>query len=311
MLSGLNHIFSTGETHGRAVRSRNRLIAQSPAIGWQTLYAAIFEEAPLEATEAALGHPSLIYHLARPTEVTRKIEDLAREVSLIGPRGITITPANVKARWHHDGHPEILQVYVHRATYESVVAEMYGCEPAAAAIIPSLGIYDPFLEQLLLAVATALREGQAEDRVYADTLGQTIAVYLARRHSLRSGGAQLPKEPAVPSWKMRRLSDFIEENLGNPLSLESMANQVSLNALYLPRAFKKAFGQTPHQYLLQRRVERAKVMLINTELPISEIALTTGFSSQSHLSHWFSKFTGVSPAAFRHVQSIRKFHSRS
>ena len=308
MLSRLNHVFATGETHGRALKQRNRLIAQSPAIGWRSLYAAIFEEAPLEANEAAIGHPSLIYHLARPTEVTRRIEDLTREVKLIGPRGITITPANVRARWHHDGHPEILQVYIHRAMYESVVAEMYGCEPPAASIMPSLGIYDPFLEQMLLAVASALREGHVEDRVYADTLGQTIAVYLARRHSLRSHTAQLQKEPTIPSWKMRRLSDFIEENLGNSLSLELMANQVSLNALYLPRAFRKAFGQTPHQYVLQRRVERAKALLIDTELPISEIALTTGFSSQSHLSHWFSKFTGVSPAAFRHAQSFRRRH---
>jgi hypothetical protein len=61
-------IFATDETHGRALRASNRLIVHSPAVGWRSLYGAIIEESPFEATEPPMGHPALIYHLARPTQ---------------------------------------------------------------------------------------------------------------------------------------------------------------------------------------------------------------------------------------------------
>jgi AraC family transcriptional regulator len=98
---------------------------------------------------------------------------------------------------------------------------------------------------------------------------------------------------------MRRLIEFIEENLDGDLSLDGMAREVEISPLYLARAFKAAVGQSPHQYVLARRIERAKELLRNTELPIVDVALSAGFSSQSHLSHWFLRNVGVSPAAYR------------
>ena len=83
-----NPIFTARETHGRVLRSGNRLIAHSQDAGWRSLHAAILEEAPFQATERPIRHPALIYHLSRPTQVTRKIEGAARETALIGPRRI-------------------------------------------------------------------------------------------------------------------------------------------------------------------------------------------------------------------------------
>src|SRR5260370_32377698 len=74
MISPANQIFTVRETYGRVLRTENRLIAHSEETGWRSLYAAIVEEAPFHATEPALRHPSLIYHLCRPTAVMRKIE---------------------------------------------------------------------------------------------------------------------------------------------------------------------------------------------------------------------------------------------
>jgi AraC family transcriptional regulator len=304
---GPNDVFAVRETHGRALRTENHLIAHSPDFGWCSLYAAIFEEAPLQTTESTVRDPFLIYHLARPTEVTRKIAGSARERSLIGPRGITITPGSATTQWQHSGRPEILQVYLRHSTYSTVVSEMYGCETAGAQILPRLGVQDPMLEQLCLAIAKALRDGRVREGLYTDTLAQMIAVHLAAHHSSRSQSARLPSTDAIAGWKMRRLMDYIEENLDRDLTLKTMAAEVSLNSLYLPRVFKKALGQTPHQYVLRRRVERARQLLSNTDMPIVDVALATGFSSQSHLSNWFLRLIGVSPAAFRchHSSSLR------
>ena len=292
-------IFSVSETHGRVLRPGNRLIAHSPDVGWRSLYAAIMEEAPFHATEQAIHHPFLIYHLTRPTEVARKIAGATLEKTLIGPRRMCLTPGNAITQWQHNGHPEILQVYLRQSIYDSVVSEMYGCDAAAAEIVPRFAMTDPLLEQLAVAIHTALRDGTAEDGLYIDSLAQMIAAHLARFHSTRSRPVRASSPDGIPGWRMRRLIAYIEEHLEGNLSLEAMAAQVDVSPLYLARAFKTAIGQSPHQYVLLRRLERAKEMLRNTDTPIVDVALAAGFSSQSHLSNWFVRLVGVSPALYR------------
>jgi len=294
-----NEIFGARETHGRALKAENRLIAHSPEVGWRSLYAAIIEEGPLEAVETPIPHPFLIYHLYHPTEVTRKIPGAHVERALIGPRRICVTPGGTAARWQHHGHPEILQIYLRQSIYSAAVNEMYGCDASAAEIVPRFAILDPLLEQLALTIAAGLRDNSVRDGLYIDTLAQMIAVQLARYHSSRSGPSNRAIANAAPTWKIRRLMDFIEENLDRDLSLEALAAEVNISPLYLPRAFKSAVGQSTHQYVLQRRVERARKLLGNSDMPIAEIALCSGFSSQSHLSDWFLRLVGVSPAAYR------------
>jgi AraC family transcriptional regulator len=299
MVTVKSEVFAARETHGRALKPENRLIAHSPEVGWRSLYGAIIQEAPFEAVETPVLHPFLIYHLYHPTDVTRKVAGAHIERALIGPRRMCLTPGGTTVRWQHCGHPEILQVYLRQSTYAAAVEAMYGCDVSAAEIVPRFAILDPLLEQLALTIAAALRDTSVEDGLYIDTLAQMIAVHLARHHSSRSRPNPRPIANVAPTWKIRRLIDFIEENLDRDLSLEALAAEVEISPLYLPRAFKTAVGQSTHQYVLRRRVERARKLLGGSDMPIAEIALCSGFSSQSHLSNWFLRFVGVSPATYR------------
>jgi AraC family transcriptional regulator len=294
-----NSVFTARETHGRVLRSGNRLIAHSQDAGWRSLHAAILEEGPFQATERPIRHPSLIYHLSRPTQVTRKLEGAGRETALIGPRRICLTPGDATAQWQHAGHPEILHVYLRESVYEAAVSEIYGCDSSVADLVPRFAILDPLLEQLAIAITNALRDGNAEDGLYIDTIAQMMAVHLARTHSSRSRPVRILPAKPLAGWKMRRVIEFIEDNLEGDLSLQAMAAEVDISPLYLARAFKAAVGQSPHQYVLARRIERAKELLRNTDLPVVDVALSSGFSSQSHLSHWFIRQIGVSPAVYR------------
>jgi len=294
-----NPVFTISETHGRVARPNNHLIAHSEDLGWRSLYAAILEEGPFQASEPPAHNPSLIYHLSRPTNVTRTIEGIRKEQALIGPRRLCLTPGEAATEWQHSGRPEILQIYLRQSVYESAVREIFGCEAAEAEIVPRFAMVDPLLEQLAITVANALREG-TEDGLYIDSIAQMIAVHLARTHSARSRPARIPAAPAgISGGKMRRLVEFIEQNLEGDLSLEKMASEVGISPLYLPRAFKAAFGQSPHQYVLSRRIARAQELLRDTPMPVVEVALAAGFSSQSHLAHWFIRMVGISPAAYR------------
>jgi AraC family transcriptional regulator len=154
-------VFRVDETHGRAMRAGNRMIANSQDVGWRSLHAAILEEGPFAATEPPIGHPMLIYHLTRPTEVSRKIEGGPANRQLIGPRRICLTPGGATTRWEHHGHPEILQVYLRSSIYQAAVGEIHNCDTAHAELVPRFATMDPMLEQLAIALATALRDGTA------------------------------------------------------------------------------------------------------------------------------------------------------
>src|SRR6202789_307021 len=272
-----NSVFTARETHGRVLRSGNRLIAHSQDAGWRSLHAAILEEAPFRAVERPIRHPSLIYHLSRPTQVTRKIEGAARETALIGPRRICLTPGDATTQWQHAGHPEILQVYLRQSVYEAAVTEIYGCDSSGAELVPRFAISDPLLEQLAIAITNALRDGAAEDGLYIDAISHMMAAHLARAHSTRSRPARLSPVKPISGWKMRRLVEFIEENLESDLSLHALASEVEISPLYLARAFRAAIGQSPHQYVLTRRIERARELLRNTDMPVVDVALASGF----------------------------------
>jgi AraC family transcriptional regulator len=299
LMSSVSSVFTVKETHGRVFRPGNRLIAHSQDAGWRSIHAAIIEEAPFHETESAIQHPSLIYHLSHPTEVTRRIEGTRGERALIGPRRLCLTPGEATTSWQHSGRPEILQVYLRRSIYEGAVSEIYGCDTSAAELVPRFAILDPLLEQLAIAVTNALRNGTADDGLYIDAIAHMMAVHLARSHSSRSRPGHTGPAKPISGWKMRRLVDFIEENLEGDLSLHAMAEEVDISPLYLARAFKAALGQSPHRYVLTRRIERARELLRNTSMPVVDVAMASGFSSQSHLSHWFLRQVGVSPAAYR------------
>ncbi len=99
--------------------------------------------------------------------------------------------------------------------------------------------------------------------------------------------------------KMRQMQQFIEAHLGDNMTLVSLANVAGVSAGYFSRLFRNSLGVAPHQYLLKRRLDRARNLLQNNRQSIAEIASVTGFSDQSHLTRHFKRRFGVTPQECR------------
>jgi AraC-like DNA-binding protein len=95
------------------------------------------------------------------------------------------------------------------------------------------------------------------------------------------------------------IAEYIDSRLSENVSLDAMAEMAGLSVFHFARAFRQSFGIPPHGYLLSRRIERAHYLLRQTELSLSEIALATGFSDQSHLARCFRRLTGMTPSTAR------------
>ena len=106
-------------------------------------------------------------------------------------------------------------------------------------------------------------------------------------------------EGGLPSHQLRQIIDYVEAHLDQEIKLETLAQLLKMSQFHFSRLFKQAIGLSPHQYLIQQRVERAKHLLKTSDRLIVEVALECGFNSHSHLSKQFRQLTGVTPKAYR------------
>jgi transcriptional regulator GlxA family with amidase domain len=129
---------------------------------------------------------------------------------------------------------------------------------------------------------------------------QTPGLHLA---ALLGKPANLTQHPrirgALPPRALRRVREYIEAHLEETVSIDALARIASLSMYHFSRAFKQSEGVTPHHYLLQCRVRRAQELLTGTDLPLSEIALASGFSDQSHCARRFREHIGITPSSYR------------
>ncbi|MBD1852061.1 AraC family transcriptional regulator [Leptolyngbya sp. GB1-A1] len=107
------------------------------------------------------------------------------------------------------------------------------------------------------------------------------------------------KHKGLTRIQLQQVLNYIQTHLERDLSLAELAETLNLSPTYFASVFKQAIEVSPHQYVIQQRVERAKLMLSKTDLAISDIALQVGFSSQSHLTQQFKRLTGVTPKQIR------------
>jgi AraC family transcriptional regulator len=121
----------------------------------------------------------------------------------------------------------------------------------------------------------------------------------------RSSGVDDSKPGALLHWQITRVRAFIDANLDSDIQIKDLCAIVRRSRAYFSRSFKQSFGEPPHAYLIKRRLERACYLMVTTSEPLSEIALSVGFSDQAHLCRRFQRVFGQSPAMWRRCHAIR------
>ncbi|WP_414873761.1 helix-turn-helix transcriptional regulator [Pseudomonas sp. IT-196MI5] len=113
-----------------------------------------------------------------------------------------------------------------------------------------------------------------------------------------------PAHGSITGYRMRLLDEFIDAGLDGPLSVPAMAGLLGLSEGYFMRAFKNATGKSPHAYLIDRRLARARALMRDSTATLTEIAYACGFNSQAHMATTFKQRLGVSPAQLRQGSSF-------
>lgn len=168
----------------------------------------------------------------------------------------------------------------------------------AGLVQPNLGASDPVLFRLSHTLQAVLQQPDLTSALFVDYLALAFCEHVVTRYG-RADASTRPRRSGLAPWQMRRIEDFFAAHLhGNP-SIADLARQCDLSTSYFGEAFKQTTGSTPHQWLLKRRIERAKSLLRDSDASLATIASDCGFFDQSHFSRVFSRLEGCGPKEWR------------
>jgi AraC family transcriptional regulator len=194
-----------------------------------------------------------------------------------------------------------LYLHLSRDLVARTAEELADHDAARLSVVKLESFEDPLLRQIGLTLWQELAQPAPTGKLYAQAAAQLLAVHLLRHYT----SAQLQIKEISQNLNQRQVkqvSDFVAANLGQDLSLEDLARQVGFSPYHFARLFRTTTGESPHQFVVRQRVEKAKYLLKATNAPLVHIAHESGFANQSHLTRHFKRYMGLTPKAFRQQQ---------
>ena len=278
--------------------------AASDRLGWVGLDVAHYGEAPaFEFNPPAITHHRLVLYTRPPEQLDLLYEGVKRHVP--PPAGaIALLPAGSPHRVRSSGCKEELHICLEPGLVARVAAEAFDLDPARLTVPPLDGLDLPHLRAAMGAVGAELTAGAAGGWLPAESLANVLVVHLIR-HVLAPRRPERGRDGVLPQGRLRAVIEYVEEHLDGAPTLEQLAAVARLSPYHFARQFKTATGLPPHQYVILRRVERARQLLqAGTDLSLAEVALHAGFSDQSQFAYHFKRLVGVTAGQFRRSARI-------
>ena len=273
-------------------------ILTSQKVGWNGIFLGHFRTPAFEAPEVSslFWHSLLIFPKTEaPIQAQRTLDGKIRHEQVV-EGDIVITPAQVSHRSCWNAEHDFIVIAIAPDIFACAVDE--SAEPSNVELLPQFATSDGLVLQIGLALKGVLENNPKGSRLYAETMANALAVHLLQNYSAHqpilreySGG--------LSSSQLRQVIDYINGHLDRDLGLAELAAVVQISPHYFTRLFKQSTGLTPHQYVIRRRVERAKELLLKGELSIAEVAYSVGFANQSHLNRHLKRLLGVTPRYIR------------
>jgi len=228
--------------------------------------------------------------------------DTAPFQAMMCPGMLKVVPSGAASRWNWKSEAplDILHVSVPEAAVREILVES---ELPQTEIFTRVGVVDGRVTALSGSLALQVAKTASDGRLAAESLAHELVVHLVRNFSSR--GELLFMEPRgrLALREMRAVDSFIEANLDKSISLEQLAGVTGQSRFHFAHLFRRSVGTAPYRYVMERRVARALALLRQSSLPVSEIAMATGFADQSHLNRSFRKAYGTTPVSARNRES--------
>jgi AraC family transcriptional regulator len=264
-----------------------------------TIEVAHHQFAPGEIETLPFKGPVVNLHLSAPHLLVQQ-QDGRRRGGLVATNDAAITPTGLPGYWRTDAASEDMSMLLEDGFIRRVATET-GIEPDGLEVVPLFSAPEPQIERIGLSLLSEMETRGLGGELYTESLATLLALHLLRNHSSLGRGSRrkVGSEGGFSKHALEQATDYINDNLQRKLTLAEIAGVAHMSPDHFGRSFKEATGLSPHQYVIHRRVERARSLLADTNLTVTEVAHAVGFSNSSHLAHHLRRLLGVSPSALR------------
>lgn len=266
-----------------------KIFATSKTYGWDGIYAEVGENQGWHVEDMVpVGHYIAI---SRDTEDFHfKVRDATgkwRPV-VMKPNTLWIQPANQAFSFDVQTMARWCGVIVQPAKLKALVG-------SESAVEPIIGVYDEVLTPVMQAICAEVMRGGSSGRKFAEAMTLVIGTQLLRLF----GEANAAPKGGITGRQLRLVADHVDARIDREISVAQLAQLAGLSEAHFARAFKQSTGLSPHKFVTERRLERGKRLLADTQDSIAQIALDCGFADQAHFARSFSQHYGSSPSALR------------
>ncbi|MFD2206453.1 helix-turn-helix transcriptional regulator [Kiloniella antarctica] len=244
------------------------------------------------------SHHTLSYYIQGGKKTRRHFGE--HSVGRGHPGAVCVMPAGVESEWSIEAPFQFMHLYFDRNEFDRQIAESYDVDPALVELHDLTFISDPVIERLCRDVIIPLDWQNHADKMSLSLAGQLLVQHLLRNYTNRELSPS-PSRGGIAPFVLKRVRDFIETSLDRGITVGELAGIAELSPFHFTRMFQQSVGVSPHQYVLGRRIEKAKDLLGENEFSLTEVAQICGFSSQSHLTTRFRCTTGMTPKSFRRL----------
>jgi AraC family transcriptional regulator len=281
-------------------------ILSSQQIGWQGILVEHYQAPPnhiCEYSPSALLAHWLSFPSAKPMHLVQNHGERWHE-SIVKQDDLVLVPAGQPTywRWPTNSSTSNLGIYL-QPELVAQTARSADLNPDRIELMDCFSQSDPHLHQIAMMLLAELRSGGIMGELYVESLTQVLVIHLLRHYSVFQ--PKIADLYSLPPRRLARAIDYIRAHLDSDLSMVQIANSVNTSPTYFASLFKQATGISLHQYVIKQRVERAKLLLETTDLPIADIASQVGFASQSHLTRHCKNFTGMTPRQIANSKIVR------
>lgn len=263
-------------------------LLSSQSLGWQGFGAELVNVSAGLHRIPAFKHHRVGVHVGAPVRA-RCLCNERRHTRIQAHGDADVIPAGLDGQWSDDAACTIFSVWIGDEFLRRTV-EQLALKSADAQLRPRFQMRDPRFQHLAWALRAELEADDASDPLYAESLGTAMVVRLI-------GGAPSldDKRRTLAPRTAARVIEFIDAHLDQRLTLSELAALADLSVPHFKVLFRETLGMPVHRYVVQRRVERARTLLLEGRLNASRIALDCGFAHQSHMAHWMGRLLGVTP----------------
>jgi len=271
--------------------------AASDDLGWNGVWLRGYRYAALDVVVPPVRDFTIVSYCRGTTFMERQCEGAWTQTHC-APGDVSLLTRSQRSHWHWTEEIDVSHVYLSENLVSRICTEITGRCLADVRLHDVLKSYDPIVTAGVAAIAREAQQQALGGTLYVEAVATQLAVHLLRNYASVTFPEPAGKGRLSPA-QFRRLREYIDSRLHEPLNLETLAEVVGVGMWTFTRHFRESFGRTPHAYIIERRIDRARRLLAQSRMPIKEVASACGFADQAHMTRVFRAHLRTTPAMLR------------